>query len=143
MSFLEIYGITFLVILGLMTILWLVSLRLRDSSIVDIFWGTGFVVANWVYFALTPDGLFLKWYFALFHHTESMPPHSRRQNFLLKDDSLDFAGYTIQHPLIGNPVISLLTKGRRRPENALIDAAKYLNKTLDELRKTFLKSIEE
>lgn len=56
MSFLEIYGITFWVILGLMTILWLVSLRLRDSSIVDIFWGTGFVIANWVYFALTPDG---------------------------------------------------------------------------------------
>jgi DNA-directed RNA polymerase subunit L len=64
------------------------------------------------------------------------------QNFLLKDDSLDFAGYTIHHPLIGNPVIYLRTKGRRRPENALIDAAKSLNKTLDELRKTFLKSVE-
>jgi steroid 5-alpha reductase family enzyme len=40
------------VILGLMTLLWLLSLRLRDSSIVDIFWGTGFVVANWTAFAL-------------------------------------------------------------------------------------------
>jgi hypothetical protein len=29
---------------------------LKDSSIVDIFWGLGFVVSNWVYFALTPDG---------------------------------------------------------------------------------------
>lgn len=64
------------------------------------------------------------------------------QNFLLKDESLDFAGYVIQHPLIGNPVISLRTKGRRRPENALIDAAKTLNKTLDELRKTFLEAVE-
>lgn len=64
------------------------------------------------------------------------------QNFLLKDESLDFAGYSIQHPLIGNPVISLRTKGRRRPENALLDAAKSLNKTLDELRKTFLKAVE-
>jgi steroid 5-alpha reductase family enzyme len=56
MSFLEIYAIAALVILGFMTTVWLVSLLLRDSSIVDIFWGTGFVVSNWVYFALTPDG---------------------------------------------------------------------------------------
>jgi steroid 5-alpha reductase family enzyme len=56
MSFLEVYGIAALVILGFMTTVWLVSLLLRDSSIVDIFWGTGFVVSNWVYFALAPDG---------------------------------------------------------------------------------------
>jgi len=57
MTFLEIYGLAALVILGFMTAIWLISLILRDSSIVDIFWGTGFVVANWFYFALTPDGL--------------------------------------------------------------------------------------
>ncbi|UCC64820.1 MAG: DUF1295 domain-containing protein [Anaerolineae bacterium] len=57
MTFLEIYGLAALAILGFMTAIWLVSLILRDSSIVDIFWGTGFVVANWFYFALTPDGL--------------------------------------------------------------------------------------
>jgi len=56
MTFLQVYGIVALVILGLMTILWGVSLALRNSSIVDIFWGTGFVVANWAYFILTPDG---------------------------------------------------------------------------------------
>ena len=39
-----------------MTILWIASLILRNSSIVDIFWGPGFVLANWVYFALTPEG---------------------------------------------------------------------------------------
>ena len=62
MSFLQAYGIAALVILGVMTALWLVSLALRNSSIVDIFWGTGFVIANWVYFALTPDGLLArKW----------------------------------------------------------------------------------
>jgi len=31
------------------TILWLVSLALRDASIVDIFWGPGFVVVGWYY----------------------------------------------------------------------------------------------
>jgi len=56
MSFLEVYGIAALVILGYMTILWIVSLILRNTSIVDIFWGAGFVLANWIYFALTPDG---------------------------------------------------------------------------------------
>lgn len=56
MSFLEIYGLGALVILAMMTALWLLSLRLRDASIVDPFWGTGFVVTHWVYFALTPDG---------------------------------------------------------------------------------------
>ena len=50
------YGIILLVILGLMIALWLVSLALRNSSIVDVFWGTGFVIANWVAFALAPDG---------------------------------------------------------------------------------------
>ena len=62
MSFLSIYLTAGLVILGLMTLLWLASLALKNSSIVDIFWGTGFVIANWVYFALTPDGFPLrKW----------------------------------------------------------------------------------
>lgn len=56
MSFIEIYGIVGLVILGYMTALWVASLLLRDSSIVDIFWGAGFVMAVWIYFALTPDG---------------------------------------------------------------------------------------
>jgi DNA-directed RNA polymerase subunit L len=60
---------------------------------------------------------------------------------LLKDESLEFAGYAIQHPLIGNPVITLRTKGRRRPENALLDATHTLNKTLDELRKTFVAAV--
>lgn len=62
MSFIEQYGIALLVILGCMTLLWLISLQLKNSSIVDIFWGTGFVIANWVYFALAPEGFPLrKW----------------------------------------------------------------------------------
>ena len=56
MTFLEIYGVVALVILGYMTLIWILSLILKNSSIVDIFWGAGFVVANWVYFALTPEG---------------------------------------------------------------------------------------
>ncbi len=35
------------VIAGLMLALWLISVRLRDASIVDPFWGFGFVVVGW------------------------------------------------------------------------------------------------
>ena len=52
MTFLEVYLIGLGVVLGLMAVLWVASLVLRDSSIVDPFWGTGFVVVNWLYFAL-------------------------------------------------------------------------------------------
>ena len=38
------YLITLFVIQGIMFALWLISVRIKDSSIVDIFWGTGFAV---------------------------------------------------------------------------------------------------
>jgi steroid 5-alpha reductase family enzyme len=37
------------------TLLWLVSVALRDASIVDIFWGLGFVAIGWFYLATVPD----------------------------------------------------------------------------------------
>lgn len=45
-----------LVIFLAMVALWGVSLRLRNASIVDVFWGAGFVIANGCAFALSPDG---------------------------------------------------------------------------------------
>jgi steroid 5-alpha reductase family enzyme len=38
--------------LGLVTLVWLVSIPLRDVSIIDVAWGLGFVVIGWVCFAL-------------------------------------------------------------------------------------------
>lgn len=37
------------VVLGLAFLLWLLSLARRDASIVDIFWGPGFVALAWLY----------------------------------------------------------------------------------------------
>ncbi len=66
MSFIQVYLIGLAVVMAFMAVLWLVSLKLRNSSIVDPFWGTGFVIANWVYFALTPDGFAgRKWLIAI------------------------------------------------------------------------------
>ena len=56
MDFLSIYITLGCVVLGSMILLWLVSLLLKNSSIVDIFWGTGFVVVAWAAFLLTPGG---------------------------------------------------------------------------------------
>jgi steroid 5-alpha reductase family enzyme len=39
-----------------MILLWLISLRLKDASIVDIFWGLGFVLIAWVTFSSTAGG---------------------------------------------------------------------------------------
>lgn len=44
------------VILAAMTLLWLVSLRLRDASIADPFWGPGFAIVTATYFLV--DGRF-------------------------------------------------------------------------------------
>jgi steroid 5-alpha reductase family enzyme len=60
MTFIQSYTITFSIILGLMTLLWLISLALKNSSIVDIFWGTGFVIAGWIYFFMSPDGYLIR-----------------------------------------------------------------------------------
>jgi steroid 5-alpha reductase family enzyme len=54
--FLDAFVSAGLLILGFMFMLWLVSLFLKNSSIVDIFWGTGFVIVTWLIFFLTPDG---------------------------------------------------------------------------------------
>lgn len=44
-----------LVVLAYVTGVWLLSLALKNASIIDIFWGAGFVLLTWVYFALA-DG---------------------------------------------------------------------------------------
>jgi len=56
MNLMEIYSLVGLVILILMLGLWAASLAWHDASIVDIFWGAGFVACAWMYFDLTPQG---------------------------------------------------------------------------------------
>lgn len=40
----ELYFSGFAYLLAILTLLWLVSLALKDASIIDIFWGTGFIL---------------------------------------------------------------------------------------------------
>lgn len=58
----EILGAAALAILVYMTLIWLLSLPLKNSSIVDVFWGPGFMLANGVAFMLATEGfLARKW----------------------------------------------------------------------------------
>ena len=50
MTFFQIFLLSGLAILLMMTILWLVSIATTNVSIVDIFWGAGYVVASTIYF---------------------------------------------------------------------------------------------
>ena len=56
MTFFQIYIQAFLLIMIMMTILWIISVIIKNSSIVDLFWGFGFVLSAWFYFINT-DGL--------------------------------------------------------------------------------------
>lgn len=55
MSLLTILALSILLILFYMTTAWLVSLLLRDASIVDVLWGPGFVLLAW-FWAFRIDG---------------------------------------------------------------------------------------
>ena len=55
MTFFEIYFQALALIIGLMTIIWVVSIFIKNVSIVDIFWGFGFVVAAMFYYLMS-DG---------------------------------------------------------------------------------------
>jgi steroid 5-alpha reductase family enzyme len=55
MSFLPIYFQAFLIIMIFMTIIWLISVKIKNASIVDIFWGFGFVLTAGFYFINTGD----------------------------------------------------------------------------------------
>lgn len=53
MTFIQIYFYALLAIMGMMTLLWLVSVAIKNVSIVDLFWGFGFVLASAVYYVFT------------------------------------------------------------------------------------------
>lgn len=61
------------------------------------------------------------------------------QKALLEDEYVQFAGYDLPHPLVSQPIIHVQTKGKRKPEEALIKAASKLG---DEM-KEFLAAFEE
>jgi steroid 5-alpha reductase family enzyme len=61
MTLLNLLLINFSITLGLTFALWLLSVRLRDASIVDIFWGPGFAMHAWTTLLLYPASTARAW----------------------------------------------------------------------------------
>lgn len=61
---------------------------------------------------------------------------------LLKDDTIEFVGYTLAHPLVANPTLYIRTKEKRNPEKAIIDAAKTLGKETEDIAEAFKKALK-
>ena len=59
MTFFQIWTQALLLIIIMMSVLWIVSVVLRNVSIVDLFWGPGFVAASLFYF-LNTDGFYTR-----------------------------------------------------------------------------------
>ena len=61
---------------------------------------------------------------------------------LLRDDTVEFVGYNIAHPLIANPTLYVRTKGKRTPEKAMIDASKTLGREAEEITEALKKALK-
>lgn len=53
------------VILAVATLVWLLSVKLRDASIADVYWGTGFVILAWLYSLLSATMTTRSWLVAV------------------------------------------------------------------------------
>jgi DNA-directed RNA polymerase subunit L len=61
---------------------------------------------------------------------------------LLRDDTVEFVGYNIAHPLVANPTLYVRTKGKRSPEKAIIEASKTLGRETEEIIEAFNKALK-
>jgi len=64
------------------------------------------------------------------------------QKVLLEDETVEMAGYDLPHPLISNPIVYVRTKGQRKPERALREAAEKLQKRGKEFKKSFERALK-
>jgi steroid 5-alpha reductase family enzyme len=60
MTFFEIYLQGLFIVVAFFTLVWVLSVFIKNASIVDIFWGLGFVLVNGFYFFTTPGFSTLK-----------------------------------------------------------------------------------
>ena len=66
---------------------------------------------------------------------------------LLEDPTVEVGGYSLQHPLVSNPVVHVRMKEKRkpekRPETALKEAAEKVRHLSKEFRVSFEKALEQ
>jgi len=66
---------------------------------------------------------------------------------LLEDPTVEVGGYSLQHPLVSNPIVHVRMKEKRkpekRPETALKEAAEKVRHLSKEFRVSFEKALEQ
>lgn len=65
------------------------------------------------------------------------------QDVLLSDKDVEFAGYSIDHPLISEPVIFVRTRRSSNPRVVLIKAAEKLKNKTEEIRQAFESALSD
>lgn len=65
------------------------------------------------------------------------------ESVLLEDEEVEFAGYTIPHPLVGKPILRVRTKGNKEPKEALKEALAKIIGRGRKLREEFERALKE
>lgn len=65
------------------------------------------------------------------------------QKAILEDEAIEMAGYNIEHPFVSNPTVYVRTKEKRKPEKALLDAAKKIQMQSKEFKGSFKRALKE
>jgi DNA-directed RNA polymerase subunit L len=65
------------------------------------------------------------------------------QRRLLEDENVELAGYDIPHPLTPVPVIYVRTKGKVKPEEALLKALEKAREMNEEFGKALQKALKK
>ncbi|MEM4267206.1 MAG: DNA-directed RNA polymerase subunit L [Candidatus Woesearchaeota archaeon] len=61
---------------------------------------------------------------------------------LYNDESVNAAGYFVEHPDKGVPTFVVETNGKKKPKDAILDAVKRLSKTNEKFIEAFKKEIK-
>ncbi|MFC1753552.1 RpoL/Rpb11 RNA polymerase subunit family protein [Thermoproteota archaeon] len=61
---------------------------------------------------------------------------------LWKSKGVIVSGYNVEHPLTASPKVIVETEGSKSPRDAVVDAAKLMNKESDNFLKSFSKQVK-
>ncbi|MDR2829563.1 MAG: DNA-directed RNA polymerase subunit L [Methanobrevibacter sp.] len=64
------------------------------------------------------------------------------RKYLMENDDVKYAVYGIDHPLIGNPIITIKTSNKKSPKKSLFLAADKVKDTTNEFKK-LIESIKD
>lgn len=65
------------------------------------------------------------------------------QKRLLEDERVEQAGYDVPHPLASNSIIYLRTKGKAKPQEALLNAVEKMRETNKEFSKELQRALKK